>query len=97
MLLSIVYDGLTAFRRTGGSAGTQVVPNLAQSLPAPSDGGRTYTFAMRPGVRFSTGREVRAERRQAGHRALARHRARRRSACWAASHRSRPTTAAARS
>ena len=60
MLLSITYDGLTAFRRTGGRAGAQVVPNLAQALPAPSDGGRTYTFVVRPGVRFSTGREVRA-------------------------------------
>ena len=59
MFLSLVHDGLTAFRRTGGRAGTQVVPDLAQSLPAPSDGGRTYTFALRPGVRFSTGRTVR--------------------------------------
>ena len=60
MLLSLAYDGLTAFRRTGGRAGTQVVPNLAQALPAPSDGGTTYTFVMRPGARFSTGLEVRA-------------------------------------
>jgi ABC-type transport system substrate-binding protein len=60
MLLNIVHDGLTAYRRSGGRAGTQVVPNLAQSLPAPSAGGRTYTFVLRPGVRFSTGRPVRA-------------------------------------
>jgi ABC-type transport system substrate-binding protein len=58
MFMSLVHDGLTAFRRTGGMAGTQVVPDLAQSLPAPSDGGRTYTFALRPGVRFSTGQTV---------------------------------------
>jgi ABC-type transport system substrate-binding protein/DNA-binding beta-propeller fold protein YncE len=60
MFLGLVHDGLTAYRRTGGRAGTQVVPNLAQSLPAPSDGGRTYTFALRRGVRFSTGRPVQA-------------------------------------
>jgi Protein kinase domain/Bacterial extracellular solute-binding proteins, family 5 Middle len=60
MLLSITHDGLTAYRRTGGRAGAQVVPNLAQALPAPSDGGKTYTFVVRPGVRFSNGREVRA-------------------------------------
>jgi DNA-binding beta-propeller fold protein YncE len=41
MFLSLVHDGLTGLRRTGGRAGTQVVPDLAQSLPAPSDGGRT--------------------------------------------------------
>jgi YVTN family beta-propeller protein len=58
MLLSLTNDGLTAFRRTGGSAGTQVVPDLAQSLPVPTDGGRTYTFVLRHGVRFSTGRVV---------------------------------------
>ena len=50
-------DGAPAHRRQGGDAGG---PDLAQSLPAPSDGGRTYTFAIRPGVRFSTGRTVRA-------------------------------------
>ena len=60
MLLSLTNDGLTAFRRTGGRAGTQVVPDLARSLPTPSDGGRTYSFELRPGVRFSTGRTVRA-------------------------------------
>jgi serine/threonine protein kinase/ABC-type transport system substrate-binding protein len=59
LFLSLVHDGLTALRRTGGRAGTQVVPDLAQSLPTPSDGGRTYTFALRPGVRFSTGETVR--------------------------------------
>ena len=60
MLVGLAYDGLTAFRRTGGRAGTQIVPNLAQALPTPSDGGRTYTFVLRRGVRFSTGREVMA-------------------------------------
>ena len=60
MLLSNAHDGLTAYRRSGGRAGTQVVPDLAQSLPTPSEGGRTYTFVVRPGVRFSTGEPVRA-------------------------------------
>jgi peptide/nickel transport system substrate-binding protein len=59
MLLSIVHDGLTGLRRAGGRAGTQVVPNLAQTLPTPSEGGRLYTFALRRGVRFSTGETVR--------------------------------------
>ena len=59
MFMSLVHDGLTALRRTGGRAGMHLVPNLAQSLPVPSDGGRTYTFAIRSGVRFSTGETVR--------------------------------------
>ena len=56
--LSLTNDGLTAFRRAGGRAGTQLVPDLAESLPAPSDGGRAYTFSVRRGVRFSTGQTV---------------------------------------
>jgi YVTN family beta-propeller protein len=34
-------------------AGTQLVPELAESLPTRADGGRTYTFRIRKGFRFS--------------------------------------------
>jgi YVTN family beta-propeller protein len=34
-------------------AGEQLVPDVARSLPAVTDGGRVYTFVLRPGVRFS--------------------------------------------
>jgi YVTN family beta-propeller protein len=36
-----------------GAAGSRPIPEVAQSLPARSDGGRTYTFTIRPGFRFS--------------------------------------------
>jgi YVTN family beta-propeller protein len=36
-----------------GTAGAQLVPELAESLPRVSDGGRTYTFRIRRGFRFS--------------------------------------------
>jgi YVTN family beta-propeller protein len=58
-LLSLAYDGLTAFKRVGGSEGTQLVPDLAASLPRPENGGRSYTFRLRPGIRYSTGEPVR--------------------------------------
>ena len=58
----ITNDGLTAFKRVGGSAGVQVVPDLAVSLPTPTDGGTTYTFQLRPGIRYSNGQPVRAGR-----------------------------------
>jgi YVTN family beta-propeller protein len=51
----VTNDGLTAFRKAGGVAGTQLVPDLAVSLPAPTDGGRSYTFTVRPGIRYSNG------------------------------------------
>jgi YVTN family beta-propeller protein len=58
--LGTVYDGVTALRRVGGSAGTQVVPNLAAALPLPTQGGKSYTFHLRPGIRYSDGRPLRA-------------------------------------
>ena len=60
-LLSITNDGLVAFRRVGGIAGTELVPDLAASLPAPEDAGKTYTFRLRPDIRYSTGRLVQPE------------------------------------
>jgi YVTN family beta-propeller protein len=61
LTLVMTNDGLTAFERVGGSAGDTVVPDLAVSLPTPTDGGRTYTFRLRPGIRYSTGQPVRPE------------------------------------
>ena len=54
----VTQDGLLAFRKAEGAAGLVVVPDLAAALPQVSDGGRTYRFALRRGVRFSDGREV---------------------------------------
>jgi YVTN family beta-propeller protein len=54
------YETLTSGRDVGGSAGTQIVPNLAAALPQPTDGGRSYTFHLRPGIRYSDGRPLRA-------------------------------------
>jgi YVTN family beta-propeller protein len=61
LAFGLTNDGLTAFKRVGGQEGTQVVPDLATSLPLPTDAGRTYTFRLRKGVRYSTGRVVKAE------------------------------------
>jgi peptide/nickel transport system substrate-binding protein len=58
---ALAYDGLTGLRRVGGDAGLQLVPDLAVSLPAPSDGERSYSFRLRPGIRYSTGALVRPE------------------------------------
>ena len=58
-ILSMTNDGLTGFRRVGGTAGATLVPDLAEALPTPSDAGRTYTFTVRRGVTFSTGQPVR--------------------------------------
>jgi YVTN family beta-propeller protein len=57
--LDLAYDGLVAYRRVGGPSGNALVGDLAESVPRPTDRGRTYVFRVRPGVRFSTGAPVR--------------------------------------
>jgi peptide/nickel transport system substrate-binding protein len=54
-VLASTYDGLVTYRRAGGAAGLTVVPDLAVSLPVPTDDGLTYTFRLREGIRFSNG------------------------------------------
>ncbi len=55
----MAYDGLVAFRKTSGEAGNEIVPDLADALPQPTDDGLTYAFHLRPGLRFSDGSPVR--------------------------------------
>lgn len=54
-------DGLVGFRRANGAASYKLVPDLAVRLPRPSPDGRTYTFQMRRGIRYSTGQLVRPD------------------------------------
>jgi YVTN family beta-propeller protein len=58
--LILTNDGLVAFRRVGGREASTLVPDLATSVPASSDGGRTYAFQLRRGLRYSTGAAVHA-------------------------------------
>ncbi len=60
-VLILTNDGLVGFRRVAGVQGAQLVPDLAVSLPTPTDGGRTYTFQLRRGIRYSSGRLVQPE------------------------------------
>jgi peptide/nickel transport system substrate-binding protein len=59
--ITLTNDGLTGFRRVGGVEGTELVPDLALDLPTPADDGRTYTFRVRRGIRYSNGQLVRPE------------------------------------
>ncbi|MEP7040530.1 MAG: ABC transporter substrate-binding protein [Chloroflexota bacterium] len=53
-------DGLVGYRRTGGAAGTVLLPALASAIPEPTNGGLTYSFRLRPDLIYSTGAPVRA-------------------------------------
>jgi peptide/nickel transport system substrate-binding protein len=56
--LHLVYSGLVAFKDATGQASTQLVPALAQSIPKPTNGGKTYTFQIRKGLHYSDGEPV---------------------------------------
>jgi YVTN family beta-propeller protein len=60
-LWPLAYDALTAFRRVGGSDGTQLVADLAEALPLATDGGKSYTLRIRRGIRYSDGSLLRAQ------------------------------------
>jgi ABC-type transport system substrate-binding protein/DNA-binding SARP family transcriptional activator len=57
-LFGLTNDGLVTLNQVAGPAGARLVPDLALALPVPTDGGRTYTFHLRPGIRYSTGAVV---------------------------------------
>jgi YVTN family beta-propeller protein len=52
-LLDASCAKLVAHPDRNGPAASALEPEVAQSLPARSHGGRTYTFTIRPGYRFS--------------------------------------------
>ncbi len=53
-LLTLTNDGLLGYSQAGGAETYKIVPDLATGLPTVSDGGRTYTFQLRKGIRYST-------------------------------------------
>jgi peptide/nickel transport system substrate-binding protein len=53
-----IYDGLlirtlVGYTHTAGAAGNAVVPDVATSVPTPTNGGKTYTFHLKSGIKFS--------------------------------------------
>jgi peptide/nickel transport system substrate-binding protein len=59
-LLILTHDGLVGFKRAAGTEGTKIVPDLATAVPKPTDGGKTYSFTLRKGIKFSDGKALKA-------------------------------------
>jgi peptide/nickel transport system substrate-binding protein len=58
-LYSVVATPLMTFKRgVQGVAGTKILPGLAKSMPTVSNGGLTYTFFLRKGLKYSNGQPV---------------------------------------
>ena len=60
LLLDSTQLLLVNFPDKGGKAGTQLFPEAAKSFPIISNGGKTYTFHLRSGLKFSDGSPVTA-------------------------------------
>ena len=51
-LYQATYDRLMAFKKAGGDAAFDVVPDLASNV-AITNGGKTWVFTLRKGIKFS--------------------------------------------
>ncbi|UDL93568.1 ABC transporter substrate-binding protein [Lichenihabitans sp. PAMC28606] len=54
----VTNDGLLGFKKVEGKESNTVVPDLAEALPKPEDGGKTYVFKLRDGLKFSNGKDI---------------------------------------
>ncbi len=55
-----VYIPLLTYAHAEGSAGTKVIPGLAEALPKITNGGKTYSLTLRKGLKYSDGTPVKA-------------------------------------
>jgi peptide/nickel transport system substrate-binding protein len=49
---NLLLRTLVGYRHVAGERGNEVIPDLAVSLPKPTNGGRTYTFKLKDGIKF---------------------------------------------
>jgi peptide/nickel transport system substrate-binding protein len=55
-----VYAGLLGYKHVNGPDGGTVIPYLARSLPKVTNGGKLFSFTLRPNIEYSNGKPVKA-------------------------------------
>jgi peptide/nickel transport system substrate-binding protein len=55
-----VYLPLLGYKHANGPDGATLVPYLAQDMPTVTNGGKTYEFTLRKGIKYSDGTDVKA-------------------------------------
>jgi peptide/nickel transport system substrate-binding protein len=58
--LQLVYKGLVTYKDAEGTEGNKLIPGLATEVPKPTNGGKTYKFTLRKGLKYSDGEPVKA-------------------------------------
>jgi peptide/nickel transport system substrate-binding protein len=58
--LWLVYTPPLTYRRAEGREGAELIPGAAEALPEISSDGKTYSFAIRKGLKYSDGTPVKA-------------------------------------
>ncbi|MFD0419972.1 ABC transporter substrate-binding protein [Streptomyces sp. NPDC127108] len=57
----LLYRTLVTYKAAPGTAGGELVPDLAADLGTPSNGARTWTFRLKKGVKYEDGTPVTAQ------------------------------------
>jgi peptide/nickel transport system substrate-binding protein len=58
--MQLVYTPLVTYAHKEGAAGAEIIPGLATDVPEPTNGGKTYKFQLRDGLKYSDGTPVKA-------------------------------------
>ena len=55
-----VYVPLLTYKAAAEAEGSEIIPGLAKELPKVTNGGKTYTLFLRPGLKYSNGEPIKA-------------------------------------
>ena len=58
--LRLYGRSLLTFKAQPGEAGNELTPDLAEGLGVPTDGGKTWTYKIRPGIKYEDGTVVKS-------------------------------------
>src|SRR5215212_5978967 len=56
----LAYVPLISYAHKEGAAGSEIIPGLATEVPEATNGGKTYEFQLRDGLKYSDGTAVKA-------------------------------------
>ncbi|MFD4377229.1 ABC transporter substrate-binding protein [Streptomyces sp. NPDC058486] len=57
----LLYRTLVTYKAEPGAKGSELVPDLAEDLGTPSNGAKTWTFRLKPGLKYEDGTPITAQ------------------------------------